>query len=425
MAEEIHKIKIKDLPSTDVVNDSDLFLGTDSFETFNITADGFAKYVSENEHIVDNYINKDQIGVANGIVPLNGSKKINGTYITYGTSNNTAYSGSAGKTLATNLDNHILDNNAHGLGNVNNTSDMDKPVSTAQQTAINTALNDAKSYTDKKIDAIVGEGASTTLDTIGEISKAIEDHRDVTDALNEAIGTKANASDLTSHTGNTTVHITSTERTNWNDANSKKHSHSNKTVLDNTTASYTTEEKTKLSGIATGAEVNQNAFGKVVVGSTTITADAKVDSLTLIGSNVTITPDSTNDKITIGITKENIESALGYTPGTGGGGISEDTNTTYSLSKSGNTITLTGSDGSTTSVTDSNTQTITGVKGNSESSYRTGNINLTAANIGALASNGTAKKAIADELGNTIINEMNSNTEPTNQKVGDYWTLDY
>ncbi len=54
----------------------------------------------------------------------------------------------------------------------------------------NQALTDAKSYTDTKIDAIVGEGASTTLDTIGEISKAIEEHQDVTDALNSAIGNK-------------------------------------------------------------------------------------------------------------------------------------------------------------------------------------------------------------------------------------------
>ena len=42
----------------------------------------------------------------------------------------------------------------------------------------------------------------------------------------------AKASDLTNHTGNTTVHITATERTNWNDANSKKHTHSNKSYLD-------------------------------------------------------------------------------------------------------------------------------------------------------------------------------------------------
>ncbi len=67
------------------------------------------------------------------------------------------------------------------------------------------------------------------------------------------------------------------------------------------TNDYTTEEKTKLSGIATGAEVNQNAFSNVIVGSTTIAADSKTDSLTLVGSNVTITPDATNDKLTFSV----------------------------------------------------------------------------------------------------------------------------
>lgn len=46
--------------------------------------------------------------------------------------------------------------------------------------------------------------------------------------------------ELDSHSGNTTIHITSTERTNWNDANSKKHSHSNKTVLDGITSALIT-----------------------------------------------------------------------------------------------------------------------------------------------------------------------------------------
>ena len=78
------------------------------------------------------------------------------------------------------------------------------------------ALTSANAYTDSKIDALVGEGASTTLDTIGEISAAIEDNQDMIDTLNAAIGNKANASDLTSHTGNTTVHITDAERNTWN-----------------------------------------------------------------------------------------------------------------------------------------------------------------------------------------------------------------
>lgn len=61
-----------------------------------------------------------------------------------------------------------------------------------------------------------------------------------------------------------------------------------------------TSDKSKLDGIASGAEVNQNAFSNVVVGSTTIAADSKTDTLTLTaGSNITLTPNTTNDSITI------------------------------------------------------------------------------------------------------------------------------
>lgn len=62
-------------------------------------------------------------------------------------------------------------------------------------------------------------------------------------------------------------------------------------------------DKTKMNGIATGAEVNQNAFSNVKVGSTTVAADSKTDTLVLAaGSNVTLTPDATNDKVTISAT---------------------------------------------------------------------------------------------------------------------------
>lgn len=50
----------------------------------------------------------------------------------------------------------------------------------------------------------------------------------------------------------------------------------------------------------TNAEVNQNAFSNVKVGSTTVSADSKTDTLELVaGTNVTLTPDATNDKVTI------------------------------------------------------------------------------------------------------------------------------
>lgn len=72
-------------------------------------------------------------------------------------------------------------------------------------------------------------------------------------------------------------------------------------------------DKTKLNGIASGAEANQSAFANVKVGSSTVAADAVSDTLELAGSNVTLTPDATNDKVTIGITASNVTTALGNT----------------------------------------------------------------------------------------------------------------
>lgn len=61
-------------------------------------------------------------------------------------------------------------------------------------------------------------------------------------------------------------------------------------VLDGTTYKrMTASERTKLSGIATGAEVNQNAFSKVKVGSATINASSKTDTLEIAaGDGITL-----------------------------------------------------------------------------------------------------------------------------------------
>lgn len=78
----------------------------------------------------------------------------------------------------------------------------------------------------------------------------------------------------------------------------------------------TAAQITKLNGIATGAEVNQNAFSNVKVGSTTVAADAKTDTLELVaGSNVTLTPDATNDKVTIAATDTTYSDATTSTHG--------------------------------------------------------------------------------------------------------------
>lgn len=104
-----------------------------------------------------------------------------------------------------------------GLGNVDNTSDTNKPVSTAQQTAIDTAYANANKYTDKKVADLIGS-APETMDTLEEVAAAIQENKDVEKALNEAIGKKANQTELDTHTGNSTIHITASERTKWNAA---------------------------------------------------------------------------------------------------------------------------------------------------------------------------------------------------------------
>lgn len=60
-------------------------------------------------------------------------------------------------------------------------------------------------------------------------------------------------------------------------------------------------DKTKLDGVASGSEVNQNAFSTVAVsGQSDVVADAKTDTLTLAaGANITITTNAGTDTVTI------------------------------------------------------------------------------------------------------------------------------
>lgn len=102
-----------------------------------------------------------------------------------------------------------------GLGNVNNTSDADKLVSTAQRKAIDDAYANSNKYTDQKIADLIG-GASETMDTLREVEQAIASSKSTEEALNKAIGTKANQTELDTHTGNDTIHITASERAKWN-----------------------------------------------------------------------------------------------------------------------------------------------------------------------------------------------------------------
>lgn len=79
--------------------------------------------------------------------------------------------------------------------------------------------------------------------------------------------------------------------------------HTHATATQSSNGYMSNADKKKLDGIASGAEVNQNAFANVKVGSTTIQSDAKQDTLELAaGTNISLVGDANNDKVTIGVT---------------------------------------------------------------------------------------------------------------------------
>lgn len=116
------------------------------------------------------------------------------------------------------IDSHLISKeNPHetnkeqiGLGNVDDTSDKDKPVSTAQQEALDAYYQQATGYTDQKIAALIG-GAPSTLDTLGEIANAMQNNPDVVAALEDAIGSKASEAEFSSYKNVTDVLIGNTD----------------------------------------------------------------------------------------------------------------------------------------------------------------------------------------------------------------------
>ena len=133
-----------------------------------------------------------------------------------------------------------------------------------------------KTYVDTKVAGLV-DSAPETLDTLNELAAALGDDPNFATTIATQIGGKVDKVDGKGLSTN----------------------------------DYTNEDKAKLDGISEGAQPNQNAFSNVVVGSTTIAADAVTDTLTFAaGTNVTITPDEASDKITISATDTTYEAVV-------------------------------------------------------------------------------------------------------------------
>lgn len=166
-----------------------------------------------------------------------------------------------------------------------------KYVSPENLEAVETEL---KSWIIDKVKTAIDQlinGAPEAYDTLKEISEYISSHKNEYDALFALVGDKASKTDLTelqttvanlqkqlstsshSHSNKTILDETTASFTsdllkklnglsNYDDSGIKKditdlkdkeHNHSNKLVLDKITASYTVEEQNKLSGIDEGA----------------------------------------------------------------------------------------------------------------------------------------------------------------------------
>ena len=206
-------------------------------------------------------------------------------------------------------------------------------VSNLQSTLDGKASSSHGTHVTYSTTAPVMDGTAS-VGTASTVSRS--DHKHPTDT------SRASQTEFDTHVSDTTKHITSTERTNWGTA-------------------YTHSQS---SHAPSNAEVNQNAFSNVKIGTATIAADTKTDTLTLIaGNNITITPDTTEDSVTISAT---------------------DTNTTYSagtgISLSGTTFNnsgvrsiSTGSSNGTISVNTNGTSANVAVKGLGSAAYTASN----------------------------------------------------
>ena len=75
----------------------------------------------------------------------------------------------------------------------------------------------ATGYTDSEIAKLIN-GSQTTLETIKQLSDAMQENEDIVDALENAMGSKASEVEFQAHAANETVHVTESEKEGWNAA---------------------------------------------------------------------------------------------------------------------------------------------------------------------------------------------------------------
>ncbi len=148
-------------------------------EILNIQDDtsSLAQTVSDNYNSLDSKIDSTQTALENDISAL--ETDLNGKISNEQSARIEADNALQGNidTLDNKIDTHIADKtNPHevtktqvGLGNVDNTSDLDKPISTATQTALNGKQNTINDLSEIRSNAGNGQSAYNTIQTYGDI----------------------------------------------------------------------------------------------------------------------------------------------------------------------------------------------------------------------------------------------------------------
>lgn len=165
-----------------------------------------------------------------------------------------------------------------------------------------------------------------------------------------------------------------------------------------------------------GAQKNQNAFSNITIDEKTISADTTTDTLTLVaGSNITLTPDVNNDKITITSTNTDTKvTAVGnhYTP-------VEDSKATLSADASSTTVATWGA---TNLVTGVNLQRdakghVTGVTVDSIKMPTNPNTNTHYTSKNIIGGSATATANAAATNGNVYLNHLEENAVKSAHKI--------
>lgn len=167
--------------------------------------------------------------------------------------------------------------------------------------------------TDAALSANQGRVLKELIDSIsvGDFDLSGYYSKEETDNLLKSYAT---TSSLTNHTGDTTKHITSTERTNWNTAYESYHTHTNKSVLDGITT-------TLISNWNTAYTNNHTHSNKSVLDGITSTKVSNWDGV-VTNWNKAFTFDSSGDlKVKVNVIGEKEISAWGAGTSSGTGAI--------------------------------------------------------------------------------------------------------